>query len=479
MEVRKIKNSDRWSFSQLLYAVLFGAMIIGFLVIQAYDHESFVYPLPLAIIRLSVTVMGIIIGKLWKDKGFLIMAALLIWQMIRVLFKDPGLLFTDAVSVNLLNGIWIVGGCYAIGRILTIKQLKQFFRVIIPVWTFGSVIHCLITLYAAWTDQGIINLYGVGPWVGGAMWGITWNGRLCVGYAYPSTAGSALSISCVISLIALIVEKKKPIRLFYSFSLLIMMLVLGLTDARTSVISFSVGVGFVAFSLVLWKHYHRTEENNRIITEKRKIRIWAGAAACLLIATCLTMIISFQTVPLFNAVKTRGSVILAEAKAEEETTEEKQMVASRGLTGNDTLSGRGELWKSVIRYLVNKPERLVFGVSVYNPTDEINRDMGWTEVPFAHCHNMPLQILLESGVIGFALVVLFGIHTAKNGYKMMRNPRVSLWMYLIPAAMVSILTGDLAECFSWFRAWQGVAMVFLFIAAGMINSFSRENAEQA
>ena len=86
-----------------------------------------------------------------------------------------------------------------------------------------------------------------------------------------------------------------------------------------------------------------------------------------------------------------------------------------------------------------------------------------------HTHNMILQILLESGLVGLLLVFIFALYTAKNVLRIISSKTLPLWIKLIPAIPVSVLVGDLAECFGWFAEWKGPALPFLFVACGIIN----------
>ncbi len=450
----------------VIYVILTAGLLLGYLLIQAFDHEPFPYPAGLALERIAVASLGIWLGKLWKDKGFLLLAVLLLIQIIRVVFKDAHLLFSDVVGTNILNALWVTAGCYSLGRILSIKKTKGFLKVIAALWTIGTVIHCGIALYAAWNDLEIVNLNGDSIWVGGSIWGIIWEERLIVSYLYPTMSGSVLSISGVFVLFALVMTEKKRIKVLYGLAILLIVIALGLTDARTSYISFSTGCGVIAGLLVLWHIRKGKDHRAKVIPGKEGgLYPWFVAGICAIIVCVVTIVAISRITPLFNQIKIRGGLLCSIAYADEQAPGRLQVI-SRGFSGSDVLSGRIEVWKSIWHYVSAEPGRFLFGVSVYNPMSGPNQLSGSV---MGHCHNMFLQILLESGLIGLLLVLAFVFYTARNAWRIINSKTLPLWPRLIPAIAISVLVGDLAECFGWFAEWKGPALPFLSIACGIIN----------
>lgn len=469
-----VKQKDR-TVTQFIYATLLGGLLLGYLLIQAFDHEPFSFPGWLAFLRVLAAIMGIWLGKLWKDKGFLLLSVFLLIQIIRVVFKDAHLIFSDVVGTNILNGLWVVAGCYSLCRILSVKQVKGFLKVIAALWTIGTVIHCGIALYAAWTDLEIGNLNGDSIWVGGSIWGIIWEERLIVSYLYPTMSGSVLSISGVIALFALVMTEKKNIKILYGLAILLTVIALGLTDARTSYISFSAGCGVIAGLLVLWHFRKEKDQKAKAVPGKEcGLNSWFVAGICAIIVCVVAIVAISRITPLFNQIKIRGGLLSSIAYADEQAPGKLQVI-SRGFSGSDVLSGRIEVWKSIWHYVSAEPGRLLFGVSVYNPMSGPNQLSGSV---MGHCHNMFLQILLESGLIGLLLILAFGLYTARNAWRIINSKTLPLWPRLIPAIVVSVLVGDLAECFGWFAEWKGPVLPFLFLTCGIINAIGGREGKQ-
>ncbi len=468
-QMETVRDQERWSLPKLIYAILMGIILISYLVIQAFDHDPFALPTILVLPMMAAAVFGIWLGRLWKDKGFLLIVALLVLQIIRVAIKGGHLLFSDTVSESLFNGLWAIAGCYALGRILSVKQIKDFLRIFVAIWTIGMVIQCLIALYAAWTDHEILNLSG------GSVWGIPYSiweeyiaERLLVGYVHPTVAGSTLSISGVLAFNALLAVPRKRERVLYGLAYLVIIITLGLTDARTSFLSLSAGIGVSVFSAVLWlirRYWKATEQGEK--SGRKETLAWLTAAACMIAVFTVSVIAVMKVAPVFNDVKTKGGGVITSARAEEEG-EWKRKVQSRGFEGSDPLNGRVNIWKEVIRHCTKNPKRLLFGESIAEPMAGPNIRL---ESTVAHCHNMFIQILLESGLSGLLLVISFGISMAVKGFRIINSRKTTLWIRLLPALVVSVLVGDLAECFGWFRQWKIPALAFMFVAFGIINAY--------
>ena len=449
-----------WSGATFLFAFFEGCALLSYLLIQAYDHEFFDMPLVVAFFRITIAIFGILIGKPWKDKGFILIFLLLLIQIIRLCIKDNNLLFTYIASESIINGLWVAAGCYLLGRILSVEQLEDFFRVLITIFLLGTMIHCSIALVNAWVDKKTINLSGK------SYWGIRWGGRLRISYYYPNTAGSTLSISGLIALCALLTERNKIGKVFYAFASALIVITLSLTDSRTSFVSFAAGAGVLAGTAMFSMLHKQTQENKerRMIKKNRCLIIFASIIFMIAV-TAVSFFIEMKIAPAFNAIRSENGIIIPTAKAEEE--EEKRELANRGITGSNVLNGRNEVWGVVLQYLHDNPRTLLFGDSIYQPMAGPNQMM---ETSMGHCHNMVLQILLESGLVGLILVICFVFYTARNALRIINCKTLPLWLKLILAVPISMVVGDLAECFGWFAEWRLPTLAFAFIACGIINT---------
>ena len=455
LQCNEKKNKYRY------YWVAMGFLLLGYLLIPAFDDDALVYPAWLAFVRVMISIIALGIGRPWKDKGCRLLVLLLLYQIIRVVIKDPNQLFALGTSSSLLNAIWVVIGCYSFARIIKLPVLKKLFHCFILLWTIGTIVHCSVALYAVWTNRQIVNFGGHN------YWGLhSWYYRLKIGYSYPTTAGSFLSVSGVLALYALITEDSlKQIKIIYGFSYILIIITLSLTDARTSFISLSVGVGCLVGAVIK----HRMESRGYIRGKKGWTDKKTNLVACsvsiisIIVSFIITLFIITKAAPAFVKIRSGQGIVITTAKAEEQ---EKIIVDSRGFSSANVLSGRGELWRNVFKYVIEEPQRLMFGESIDDPMGGINQRIGES---MGHTHNMILQILLESGLVGLLLVFIFALYTAKNVLRIISSKTLPLWIKLIPAIPVSVLVGDLAECFGWFAEWKGPALPFLFVACGIIN----------
>ena len=449
-------NHTEITMSRYLYLFLMGGILLCYPVIQAFDSSSIRYPVVLIVVQIVAVIAGIRMGKFWRDPGFMLMATLIIYQMIRVVIKDKDSFFSNSVCESVFNGLWCIAGCYGIGKALTIKQLQSFLSKLIMVWTICILIHCIISLYAAWTNQEIYNLSK------GAFWGITWYDRLLVGYRFPTIAGSVLSISGLIALCATITKKKPGVKVFYCIALLIISITLSLTDTRASIISLSAGAGIAVFIVVYKQCLEKANNPYR----------WITAIICMIVVSVVFLVVIMKFSTVFNAVKTNKISIISIAKAESIT----DAIEARGFSGTDPLSGRTGIWREVIHYLFNHPVSLFFGESIYQPMNGPNMQL---QAKVSHCHNMPLQILLESGLIGLLLVICFGIYISIRAFRIIKSNNAPLWLKLIPSVAICILIGDLAECYCWFKQWNLPVLAFLFVTVGIINAYGDPKANDA
>ena len=466
-----VRDQERWPLPKLIYAILMSILLISYLVIQAFDHEPFALPTTLVLPMTAAAVLGIWLGRLWRDKGFLLMIALLLFQIIRVAVKGGDLFFSDVVNESLINGLWVIGGCYALGRILSAKQLKSFIRTLVAVWTICITLQCLIALYGAWTDHEVLNLSG------GSCWGIPyayWQEyiaeRLHVGYAYPTVAGSTLSLSGALAFGAVLAVRPKWAKVLYGLAFLVIIITLGLTDARASILSLSASVGVLVFSTVIWLTGRKDQKSAASVPKTRGKQFcrWLIAFVSMIVVFLISTMVILKAAPVFNEVKTKGSVCLSSASAEEAEGEWKRKVQSRGLNGMSALNGRDTVWREVINYCTESRKRLLFGESIADPMAGPNLRL---QTPMSHCHNMIVQILLESGLTGLLLVICFGAYITIRAFRIIKSSIFPLWIKLLPAIPVSVLVGDLAECFGWFRQWKIPALAFMFVAFGIIDAY--------
>ena len=268
----------------------------------------------------------------------------------------------------------------------------------------------------------------------------------------PTISGSILGISALICTLLATCVHNKSLKFLFIFSLLSFFLSLALTDSRTAYISVPAGLAVMAFSAMF--HYYQLKTSNTI--KKHHIKPWLFSGIVMLVVFVISVLLILQITPLFNSIRIRGIIPVAYAEEVEKTA-----VSVSGFGGNRVLTGRAELWTSVINYIKQNPIVLLIGESKLGPLRGFNQF-------FAHCHCIYLQVLLESGIPGLLLFLFFIIYTITHAIKVIRTPSLPLWIRLLPALPISLWVGDIAETFTWLRSSQCPMGAIAIISAGII-----------
>ena len=440
------------SICRILYVFLFSFLLIGHLYFLFWGIEINTIPVIFWIFRIVTSILAIWLGKLWKDKGFILLSLFLCYMFLRLWLIDNNLLFSEDAAESLISGIWMCGACYGCARILDKKELKRLLGICSAIWTIGVVIYGGIGIHSAWVGHSI-----VGP--GGAWW--NFYGRMIMIYL-PTTSGNILSVSAIIALVGGICNRNTIGKLLYLMAFLVIIIAMGLTDSRTAFICTATGVGAIS-GLSIYRLF-RTKVKNRV----------GFLVICLVSALCaavLTLLGIRLLVYLFNLLKAKGGLLFTEAMAEG-LKETKITVISRSFTNAEItqLSGRTEIWRTLLDYLFTHKTSLIFGNTIVQP---MNLIPGLEEC--AHCHNLILQIIIENGLIGLSIVLCFLFYLATCCFRMITKSTEFNLLMVLPIIFSSLI-GELVECNAWFRSSQCPMGVILFIAIGIACTYGKRNS---
>ena len=429
-----------------------GLMPLCYIGILLTYAEPYRQPIWFVIYQCVTAGLAFALGKLWKDKGFWFFAAFLLLLGIRTWVKAPGALFYLPVSESMVTGVWVATACYGLGRIADEKQIKTLLRIMAAVWTTWVVVYSLIGIYSAWNEIRVYNLVHAGYWDLYAK-----RLRLIV----TVNAGAAVvSFSALVATFAGLSAKKTIVRILYFLSLIPILLALCLTDARTSQITFALGV-----SGAVYLNYLR----GRIGNEESRTRKWLGQIGAILITGILFIGILFvltKVISVYNHFKVQGSILISSAYAEESGKTVTQIL-NRGFSLGGLLSGRDEIWKCVIRYMNQNKRVWLFGESLYLPMTGPNQLIGY---PMAHCHNTIIQILLVSGIPGLLLIIGFLACVGKQMIRKLRDNRKQSFIVFICMIILALLPGEIVECFLTFESGNMPMLPAVFISMGIISS---------
>ena len=461
-----MNKEQSWTPARIIYAVLMSGLLLGYLaVIATYKDyttsgQDFYYPGFVWIVRVITVVMAVILGKLWKDKGFWILMAYLLLKAVRVAIPDPQNLFEYTVSDNLMTGLWIFCACYGLGRVFSKEQLKKLLGFNAVIWTVGMIVYSCLGIYAAWTWTPI---YTIGK---GAAWCIQDN-RLFLVY-FVTISGAVLSISIIIALCYAITVKNRAAKAFFFLSLIPMIIALSLTDSRCAQITVATGTAALIGIYVLDKLLY----NDSAIT-KKPLRAWAFALASAGVVFVAVVFVTMKTINVFNHVRVTG-LLISRALADNTGN----VISNRGYLGSNPLTSRPMIWESAIRAFKNNPAYLLYGASILNPMKEVNASPTMT-FHASHCHCMPLMILLENGIPGVLLIGSFLTTVISRALCLVKKTAL-FWIKGTAAIALSVTIGELIECFTWLRSGQAPILPFYFVALGIISAAEsgRKTAEQ-
>ena len=437
------RQENPWTAAKIFYTGLTGFCLLSYLWTLAIGAGINNLPTVIWIARLVSVPLAVYLGKLWKNKGFWILALYTALFFFRCFIPNPGSIFKDEVAESILSALWLFTSCYGLGHILNKKQLKSFLLVCAGIWTAGMTVFACLGIYSAWTEKTIQLFENAEIYV---------NVDERVSIVYLATvSGAMLGITILIAMLSIFSIRNKLTKGLWILPLVPLVLALALTDSRTAYISVSVGLGCMGFSSVY--HYCQCQKNDG--AEKHNWKPWVFGILVMLVIFVVLLWGVMQITPLFNQVKMKG--IIPRAYAEEI---EKTAVSSRGFGGH-VLTGRAELWEKIIEHIRQNPVILLTGESKLTPLRSF-------ENYYAHCHNIYLQILLESGIPGLLLVLSFIVYTLIHAVRAIRTPGLPLWIRLLPAIPVSLWVGDLAENFTWLRSSQCPMGAIALIAAGIL-----------
>lgn len=459
-----MNKEQSWTPARIIYAVLMSGLLLGYMaVIATYKDPTttgmtFYFPGFVWVIRIITAILAVWLGKMWKNKGFWILMAYLLLKTVRVAVPNLQNLFVESVSDDLLTGLWVFCACYGLASVFSKEQLKKWLGVNAALWTAGMVVYSGLGIYAAWKDQWI---YTIGN---GAIWGLV-GGRLWLTY-YVTNSGSVLSVSVLVALSCVFILKNKTGKLLYFLSLVPMMIALSLTDSRCAQVTVATGIAVLIGLFVLYRLRDRIRGKG-----KKEWRAWIPAIAVTGVVFIVVILCSMKTISLFNQIRTRG-LLISHAFADG-TGNSGTLVSNRGYTGTDILTSRPMIWNAAVQIIKANPRYLLYGTSILNPMNEINASQ-WMAFKAAHCHCMPLMILLESGIPGILLMGSFLLVTVVKIYRMIWE-KTYTWDKTAIAIVISIAAGELIECFTWLRSGQTIVLPVFFVALGIVAIYSHDS----
>ena len=411
-------------------------------------------------------------GQALRRKTTWVLAAGLALIFLRCFFGGRDTFYWGYRSV--IYGVLAFGVCYQTAFGLSKKRLLTFLRLLLALWTLFMAGLSLVGIWAALYDQTITTAAG-----GVYRIGVTYS-RLYL-LTFCTNSGSNLALSLLAALIGMLLTRNPLGRVLYVLASLVQYAALGLTVARTAFISVSIALGLLlACGLMVKLRGKRLSE--------KLVRLISFILAAALAAGSFLLL--SKSPDLFGDVKeqVRSNTDVVESTDTEEgadteeaaatpaprSTNTQSTVQRRPITMDENmLTQRQFAWQAVYRYIRQHPETLLYGVSVVMPMAEVNPLADIENAAWDHAHNMYIQILLECGIPGIILLVLFLYCLARAALRLFFSKDKPLWQRALPVIPICILISELAECMTML-VYNLPALAFLMLFSGLVIKFAEE-----
>lgn len=404
-------------------------------------------------------------GETWQRKSFWLLAGSFCYLFLRCMADGPVSLRGN--TDDIFNALLVFGVYYQLAFGFTAEQLKSYLRVLCGVWALLETVLALAGLWVALYDQVIPTL------AGSNVLGLSAQ-RLNL-FFYATITSSNLTTSIALACVGLFVARRTVSRVLYALSILIMWMALGLTATRSGYLTIGLALGLY-LSLPLL----------RLLRTRTRVWEWLLRVLCLALAVGFVAGSYFAlnaTIPLFNDVQAN---VRAQAEEGVETLappEESDPWLAEGAEWLDPLgtvdsvqqrplqfdshlfTERQYIWDAVIRYYQEHPSDLLFGLGLVNPLEQV---MVYLEADYEylHTHSIYLQVLMEYGLVGVALMLLFLWRLASASLRLFFAKDRPLWQCALPVLPVMALVTDLMECFLLLNC-NYPALSFTMLFAGL------------
>lgn len=429
-----------------LWMAIMGGCICGLFFLQ-----------PDALQRLSVTMWLLVIA--------------MVWMVVRIL--GDRYLFYEHNPEH----IWVraFAAClfyYPVGRLLTPQEMRRTVGWIAGFWVAAMVFASILGI-AASAGGFLLVMPGRANFIG------LQEGRLFMGYYCVLTAQN-LVLACNLALFLMFSFRKWWVWALCGVSLSVLFVAIGLTDGTNAMLTLGLLLGLSAFVLV---------------TERISPRTWkglaAGGAAALLVLTLSynlnTKIIGWLSTPPTREVFVGTQVqpvqtapaeapqeaslpageALREVRQEERPAEapEEQAEGTEHRPIDATMHGRTQIWKSTLQSLLtNERNSLLLGVTPLAFSDLIQSpELSYT---VNISHNIYLQVVLEWGILGLVIMVMFLTFFAMAAFRLLFGPGIPIWERFLPCMALAFLFSEMADCFCDLNAYT-VSLYLMFLFLGM------------
>ena len=435
--------------------------------------------------------ISVLLGKLWRRKECWILLAFWAWMLFRV-FLEKRTVPVEAIII-LSAALYAFFVAYPACLVLRPGLRKPFLTILAGIWVLISTVLAVWGVALCWTGARVNNFTG-------EFFGLTGYGRLAL-FSNPNITGGFFACGVFMALALITLVKNKALRVLSLLSCVPMVMATSLSGTRCASIAISV-----AFCLLICLLLQNP-------LKKIKFRYGILALVFVLCFGALTLAqirfngyfvqfrnsrsASAQTVPAVRAAAIPSaraeesdnfeeadnsaeseesdnpakSDNLAVSGESDESGESSLWIQQRGSLNfsslDDLTSGRISIWVDGFRYFRQSPRQILFGDSILNP--------GLKALRMNHYHNIFLQVLYESGTIGFLLFAAFLVIFLIHAFRLIREDSLPLWQRFLPAPALSILVMDLMDCLTLFaNGHPPMTLLWFFMGATIAVSQARQ-----
>lgn len=449
---------DRWI--SVLYMIAACVMLLHHIWVTIYFARPENGAIALRFPWVILAAVSFFLGRLWKDKCFWILAALLLLKFLRVAVPMPENLSGTQTVYELC--LYAFAVCYPVGRVLNREDRERFLRLFCALWTAAVTVLACIGLFAVWNNAVIPNLGNKTIHVE--------HSRLWPVY-HPVEGGSLASATIAVAMIGLRMSRRKTVKALYGAAAFLIFLMGVFTNSRTSDILSAAAIS----TPVCMSVYERWNSGK----QSRKQSMLRIAGICVLFAVLTLGLIILQTkiMPLYNVIRRQGGMPIPSALAEETAggaveLNTREFVLDRGLNG--FLIGRVRIWERTLEAMKDKPVLLLTGQSVYKFMAPLSDYGLGTKY---HLHSTFVQTLWENGIPGLLLFAGFFGAFAVNAFRLIADRSAPQWMRLIPVPAALCWMADCLDCTGYCNFGKP-AMTILYFFTGLTIAAALERRKK-
>ena len=427
----------------------------------------------------------VLLGRMWKDKCFWILLALLLMKILRIAIPMRQVLREMQAVYELCMYAFFI--CYGAGRALNRKDREKFISLFCGLWTAAMVVYACFGLVTVWNNITIPNLGNKRFFVD------TSENRLWPIY-HPVEAGTMTSLGIAAATVGWFMSKRKAVRWLYIPAMVLMFLMGIFCSSRTGYILTAAGIGAPA-AVLTYELLRRWKRQGKTFTALRL----GGAFAAFAVFAALLLVVQMKGIPVYNSLRSHSAGLITAASAEteempepedvpeipeeDEDEQSKAELNTRGFVldkgANGFLTDRWAIWIHVCDGFQHYPIYMLIGQGVYEPMNHINSFIRYGNgLPYIyHFHSTFIQTLWESGIPGFLLFLAFFVIFAWNAIGLVRNRDLPLWQRLLPLPAALCWLADMVDVAGYCN-YGKPPMTILYLFTGLTIAIARENRKQ-